>query len=125
MLNVQLAGLASGEVTVGGPSGPLVLHPEPGTALAVYRVTGWDEAQGHKVLRLMEAVGSAAADNRLTPEDLDSVSTAAGLPGSAALSIIVRASRRLLESVQDDGRVDGREAMDIASTILQAAGLFR
>ena len=128
LTGVQLVGLALDEVPVGGPQGPLSVRPEPAGPLAIYRLEGWgpeEEAQGHKVLRLMEAVGQAAADDHIDPEDVEALVQALDLPGAAAIGIIVSASRRLIEAVRDDGRVDAREALGIVSTILQSAGVLR
>ena len=67
---VTLLGLVMpGEtVPVQGPAGPVHVSGEPAAPLVVFRVDGWepdpeggpygpDEAQGHRVIRLMEEVG--------------------------------------------------------------------
>lgn len=136
MLNgVTLMGLVAGPVTVQGPDGPVTLTQEPAAPLAVFRLEGWepgdapggqeDETQGHKVLRIMESVGQAVADDHITPEDLEALASALSLPGAAAIGIILAASRRLIEALANDGKVSPTEALAIVGAILRQAGLTR
>ena len=80
---VTLLGLVMpGEtVPVQGPAGPVHVSGEPAAPLVVFRVDGWepdpeggpygpDEAQGHRVIRLMEEVGTALANDRIDAPDV-------------------------------------------------------
>lgn len=135
LTGVTYMGLAAGPVTVQGPNGPVTLTQEPAAPFAIIRLEGWepngtpdgaeDEAQGHKVLRIMEAVGQAAADDHITPEDLEALAKALAIPGSAAIGIILAASRKLIEALANDGKVTPAEALAIVGAILRQAGLTR
>jgi hypothetical protein len=134
MINgVTLMGLVHppGEkVPIAGPAGPVSISGEPAAPLAVFRIEGWepgntpdglaDEAQGHKVLRLMESVGQAAANDRLDAADVGKLALTLHLPGGRIIEGRVPVAERVIEALQDDGRVDTQEALGIAGSIISA-----
>ena len=109
---------------------------EPAAPLAVFRVDGWepdpeggqygpDEGQGHRVLRLVEEVGRAAADDRLDAEDVARLALALQLPGGQVIQVLVPVAEQVLRALEDDGRVDATEALSIAGSLLSAVLALR
>ena len=135
---VTLLGLVlPGEtVPVQGPAGPVHVSGEPAAPLVVFRVDGWepdpeggpygpDEAQGHRVIRLMEEVGRAAADDRLDAEDVARLALALQLPGGRVIEVLVPVAEQVLRALEDDGKVDAKEAISIAGSIISAVLALR
>lgn len=135
---VTLLGLVMpGEsVPIQGPAGPVHVSGEPAAPLVVYRVDGWepdpeggpygpDEAQGHRVLRLMEEVGSALANDRLDAPDVARLALALKLPGGRVIEVLVPVAEQVLRALEDDGRIDAQEAMSIAGSVISAVLTLR
>lgn len=130
MLNgVTLMGLAL-EAKVQGPEGPVTIQPEPAAPLVFFRLDGWepngtpdgqaDEAQGHRVMELMESVGQAAANNRLDAADVGKLALTLQLPGGQVIEGLVPVADKVIDALQDDGRVDMQEALAIAGSLISA-----
>lgn len=128
---VTLMGLvAPGEkVTIGGPTGPVTIEAEPAAPLAVFRLENWPpngetpealqaEVQGHRVLDLMQAVGNAAADDRIDAEDVARLAVAFKLPGGRVVEVLVPVTEEIIQALEDDGRIDLSEAAAISGSIL-------
>ena len=56
---------------------------------------------------------------------LEALAKALAIPGSAAIGIILAASRKLIEALANDGKVTPAEALAIVGAILRQAGLTR
>ncbi len=129
MINgVTLLGLADGPVTLQGPTRPVTVEAEPAAPLAVFRLEGWepngtpdglaDERQGHKVLGLMEDVGQAMADDRIDAQEIGTLSVAFQLPGGRVISGLIPVTQQVVDALEDDGRVDTKEALAIVGSII-------
>jgi len=129
MINgVTLMGLVDGDVRVQGPTGPVTISPEPAAPLVAFRVNGWepngtpdglaDERQGHKVLGLMEDVGQAMADDRIDAQEIGTLSVAFQLPGGRVISGLIPVTQQVVDALEDDGRVDTKEALAIVGSII-------
>jgi hypothetical protein len=86
---------------------------------------GPDQAQGHRVLRLMEGVGRAAADDRLDAEDVARLALALELPGGRVVQVLVPVAEQVLSALEDDGRVDAKETLSIAGSLFSAVLALR
>jgi len=102
----------------------------------VYRVNGWepdpeggpygpDEAQGHRVIRLLEEVGTALANDRIDAPDVARLALALQLPGGRVIEVLVPVAEQVLRALEDDGRIDAQEAMSIAGSIVSAVLTLR
>jgi hypothetical protein len=102
----------------------------------VFRVDGWepdpeggpygpDEAQGHRLIRLMEEVGSALANDRIDAEDVARLALALKLPGGRVIEVLVPVTEQVLRALEDDGKVDAKEAVSIAGSIISAVLTLR
>ena len=135
---VTLMGLVMpGEsVPIQGPAGPVHVSGEPAAPLVVFRVDGWepdpeggpygpDEAQGHRLIRLMEEVGSALANDRIDAPDVARLALALQLPGGRVIEVLVPVAEQVLRALEDDGKVDAKEAVSIAGSIISAVLALR
>ena len=134
---VTLMGLvAPGEsVTIGGPAGPVTIQGEPAAPLVVYRMEGWepndtpdgqaDEAQGHKVIRLMEQVGQALANDRIDAADMGTLAVSLQIPGGEILQALVPVAAQVIAALENDGKITAQEAMSIAGAIISAVLTMR
>ena len=135
---VTLLGLVlPGEsVPVQGPEGPVVVSGEPAAPLVLYRIDGWepdpeggpygpDEAQGHRVIRLMEEVGTALANDRIDAPDVARLALALQLPGGRVIEVLVPVTEQVIRALEDDGRIDAQEALAIAGSIISAVLALR
>lgn len=122
--HVEFLGLAIEPVAIGGPAGPVDIVPDGDEAIAVYRLSGWssapeDEAAGHRVCRLMEAVGQAMGDGQLSPSE------ATRIIGILEPRLRDHADRigavidQVFAAVSDDGRISRQEALSIAWGVAQ------
>jgi hypothetical protein len=136
---VTLLGLVvPGEsVPVQGPVGPVRVSGEPAAPLALFRVDGWElsdndspaaiqaDAQGFRVLELMEAVGNAASDDRLDAEDVARLAVSLKLPGGRVVEVLVPVTEQIIQALEDDGRIDLAEAAAISGSILSGVLTLR
>ncbi len=137
LYGVTLLGLVvPGEtVPVQGPAGPVNVSGEPAAPLALFRIDGWEpndndspaalqaEAQGHRVLDLMESVGKAAADDRIDAEDVARLALTLRIPGGRVVEVLVPVTQEVVRALADDGRIDLQEALAIAGAIV--SGVMR
>lgn len=135
MNGVTLMGLVAPqeEIIVAGPAGLVCIEGEPAAPLAVFRIDGWepngtpdglaDEAQGHRLLALMESVGNAVADDRIDAPDVARLALALQLPGGRVIEVLVPVTEQVIRALEDDGRIDAQEALAIAGAIV--SGVMR
>jgi hypothetical protein len=109
----------------------VTIEAEPAAPLAVFRVEGWepnnaeDEAQGHKLLILMEGIGAALADDKLTAEDVVHLVVPLNLPGGKAVEMLVPIAQEVIAAVNDDGKLTADEVLGIvAHAVRDGLGVF-
>jgi hypothetical protein len=121
--------------TIAGPNGPVAIEGEPAAPLALFRVDGWepngtpdglaDEAQGHRLLRLMESVGTAMANDRVDADDVGRLALDLHLPGGKVIQALIPATKQVIAALENDGRIDPKEALAIAGSIVSGVLTLR